>query len=837
MEILRWLGSIFGSRGHKDDNGRPADQYPGYEKLPEASDLPQNTEDQRIVRQIIHEAIEKAGRSQQAKLSDSARWNELKNEPADLQIAVMVCAAYKRPKGSVAFVGNSWQVESLRHAIVSQTLRRHLDFKEEQLTSLLNSWLAQGWLEYGLPGKTILGAVERYFETSALSESTRRVLARIKERSLRTTHPGQIPNKFAHGVADRIDKLLGLASKAEKSLPAGPFATNLNQRILTFPERKQQLWLALAVLASEAGDKSKPSGKWLFATRSLIDEIGLRDVSTEVLHLLDETMPDPGRPDNSLDVLKGFIWASTLLDHAEQAGQIGRFAEKCFRKIAGVGARSVKLGNAALWALSEMSQEPRAAAELFRLREKIKYPSARKVIDNRLSELATKAGSSVEELEDLSLPHFGLDFEGNATFEFGEAKAEIELHATELELRWFSASGKSVKSVPSEVRSGHAEELAAFRQATKDMEAARAAQVLRLEQSWVEDRAWVLGEWRKNFLEHPLRRPIVQALVWRVGGVAVMHRAGLMEDVNGNVIKTGDDMPVSLWHPLHADPHEVLDWRARIVELGITQPIKQAHREIYVLTDAERHTRTYSNRFAAHILRQHQFRALCHARGWSYGLMGGWDGWNVPTRPLPKHHLAVEYHVDVVDDGQRSDAYVSLHLASDQVRFVDPANQAVELEGINPILFSEVFRDVDLFVAVTSVANDPGWTDGGPNGHHGGYWREWAFGELGQSAATRKELISWVAPKLSIADKLEITEKSLVVQGKKQKYAIHFGSSNIQILPSNRYLCIVPDRPPPETANLKLPFSGDGLMSTILAKAFMLVDESKIKDRTITSQL
>jgi hypothetical protein len=50
-------------------------------------------------------------------------------------------------------------------------------------------------------------------------------------------------------------------------------------------------------------------------------------------------------------------------------------------------------------------------------------------------------------------------------------------------------------------------------------------------------------------------------------------------------------------------------------------------------------------------------------------------------------------------------------------------------------------------------------------------------------------------------------------------------------------LCIVPDRAPAETANLRLPFTGDGLLSTILAKAFLLVDEGKISDRTILSQL
>ena len=36
---------------------------------------------------------------------------------------------------------------------------------------------------------------------------------------------------------------------------------------------------------------------------------------------------------------------------------VGRFGERCFIKVRGVGARSVKLGNAALHALSEMSAE------------------------------------------------------------------------------------------------------------------------------------------------------------------------------------------------------------------------------------------------------------------------------------------------------------------------------------------------------------------------------------------------------------------------------------------------------------------------------------------------
>ncbi|WP_372352851.1 DUF4132 domain-containing protein [Streptomyces sp. KL116D] len=57
-------------------------------------------------------------------------------------------------------------------------------------------------------------------------------------------------------------------------------------------------------------------------------------------------------------------------------------------------------------------------------------------------------------------------------------------------------------------------------------------------------------------------------------------------------------------------------WRDWLERHAITQPFKQAHREVYLLTDAERTTGTYSNRFAAHIVRQHQFHSLAAVRGW-----------------------------------------------------------------------------------------------------------------------------------------------------------------------------------------------------------------------------
>src|SRR5207248_1223504 len=127
-----------------------------------------------------------------------------------------------------------------------------------------------------------------------------------------------------------------------------------------------------------------------------------------------------------------------------------------------------------------------------------------------------------------------------------------------------------------------------------------------------------------------------------------------------------------LWHPVGFDSEEVLRWRVWLEEHSVTQPFKQAHREIYILTDAELETGTYSNRFAAHILKQHQFRALCDQRGWSYRLQGPFDSGCAPVaaRPLPQWGLRAEFWVLSLEErATMSAAGICLYVSTDQVRF------------------------------------------------------------------------------------------------------------------------------------------------------------------------
>jgi hypothetical protein len=79
-----------------------------------------------------------------------------------------------------------------------------------------------------------------------------------------------------------------------------------------------------------------------------------------------------------------------------------------------------------------------------------------------------------------------------------------------------------------------------------------------------------------------------------------------------------------------ADAQPRREARMLLGEREITQPFKQAHCEVYILTPAEEETEFYSNRFAAHFLKQHQLNALARQRGWATEIYGAFDSDNTP---------------------------------------------------------------------------------------------------------------------------------------------------------------------------------------------------------------
>lgn len=572
-----------------------------------------------------------------------------------------------------------------------------------------------------------------------------------------------------------------------------------------------------------------------------------------------------------MELLAGLAWVAGMLGDPALTRSLGMMAVSMYRKVPGKGPRAVRVGNACVTALGMIGDED-ALGQLALLKVKVKFGGAQAAIDKTLARLAETLGVSRGDLEEMSVPAYGLTEVGRLSQEFGEFNAELTvIDSRSTALSWLREDGKPQKSVPTSVKKDYAEDLKELTAAKKDIERMLPAIAERLDALYLKRKSWPFKLWRERYLDHPLTGALVRRLLWNftregktVTGVWLNER--LVDRLNHPIEVDDAETTVSLWHPLHQESSLVLGWRSFLEEWQVVQPFKQVHREVYLLTPAEENTRVYSNRFAAHLLRQHQFHALCAARGWKNQLRLMVDASYPPaTRWLPEWDLRAEYWIEGAgteygEDTLDSGAY--RYVATDQVRFYQIDASQVEahaggggyggggwrntvavdpipLEAIDPLVFSEVMRDVDLFVGVGSVGNDPTWLDGGRNELQRGYWQSYSFGELGATALTRKSILEKLIPRLKIAAVCSFEEKFLVVRGKRHSYRIHLGSGNILIMPQDRYLCIVPAQAQVEKAGerLFLPFEGDRTLSLILSKALLLAADDKITDNTILRQL
>ena len=184
---------------------------------------------------------------------------------------------------------------------------------------------------------------------------------------------------------------------------------------------------------------------------------------------------------------------------------------------------------------------------------------------------------------------------------------------------------------------------------------------------------------------------------------------------------------------------------------------------------------------------------------------------------------------------------------SDQELFMSDGNlltaatlfQRAARSGVRSALISAKQKTIPLLRQGTALAvgNDPTWQDGGPNGRYRDYWHSYAFGDLTESAKTRRQVLERLLPRLKIAPRCSLSEKFLVVRGDVRTYKIHLGSGNILMSPNDQYLCIVPKQTDSKTGDVFLPFEGDRTLSVIISKAFLLAADSKIIDPTILTQI
>jgi hypothetical protein len=665
-------------------------------------------------------------------------------------------------------------------------------------------------------------------------------------------------DKRQRDTRNRIAVLMHLPEDEQLSPGRGPWSQIVFDEIARKDDITRSGWLGL-MEHCQSVEQTPPGQKWAQRSRELISALGEREAFATMLRWL-ALGPTPGQPPEARSPIedsshqKGVVLCVSLSETATAAVAIGDFGIACLRKVPSLGAVSQKVGFACIQALGTMQCKD-AVSQLTRLRAKVKYSTARRLIEKSLHLAAERNGVTVGELEDISVPRYPLDPQGIAEAKIGDCVAAIRLCEDGRVITiWHTATAKPLKSVPAHIRKAFPKKVRVVATLAKEIEQSYYSQRARVESSFLSPRDIPLAHWQRYFVDHPLLGFLGRKLIWVFSDAQGWERAGIwtedgVRDSGGKMVNLARAKRVRLWHPLSYSASEVQRWRSRVFTSGIRQPFRQAFREFYQVTEEERQSRLYSNRFAGALLRQHQFAGLCKARGWAYELMGsGFDGANVPSKNLEHWNMQAEFYVDLPPDraialrrasiAEQSGAGINIFIGSDQVRFYRERHE-IPIDEVPAIVYSEIMRDVDLFTTVCAVGDDETWSDQGDRGT-GVFSHRLNPRDFSVVTALRSEMLARVLPHTTIAARCELTKGSLEIRGQLGTYRIQlaWGGALFETDTVTRWLKIpqkLLDAVPLDLG--AVPIDLDPRTEMILRKAHVLADDWKIDSPELVRQL
>ncbi|MDP9381446.1 MAG: DUF4132 domain-containing protein [Chloroflexota bacterium] len=413
-------------------------------------------------------------------------------------------------------------------------------------------------------------------------------------------------------------------------------------------------------------------------------------------------------------------------------------------------------------------------------------------------------------------------------WEVGEYEVELGLNGTVPRLAYRRA-GKELRSAPKAVK--ESEPYVEIREAAETLK--RQASGLR---SMLEGYMGAGTPLQPEDLARLMRLPLARAMLC---GLVLRAEDGVLgllaTDGSSLVLLDGTPRPIEgpvlVAHPLHLhESGQLAGWQWEIVHRRIVQPFKQAFRELYLLTPAERETGTYSNRFAGHDLDSRVVASLLGSRGWELT-----SGEAEPPQKLYRD-AGVWAYIDFEDLGHyftetdtltNSRVYFRPHPVP-PAYWSQPDEARLVLEQVPPLVFSEVMRDVDLVVSV-------GQRDLHERQARREQKREHQRRLSEEMYERRGELVRALLEDLGLPG-VELDGDFARVRGKLASYRVHLASAAIHIEPG-QYLCIVPASRRPE--KVYLPFAGedDPKVSEVVSKVLLLANDDKIKDQSILRQI
>ena len=321
-----------------------------------------------------------------------------------------------------------------------------------------------------------------------------------------------------------------------------------------------------------------------------------------------------------------------------------------------------------------------------------------------------------------------------------QGKAELEV----------TKGDKTLKSIPDKYKKD--KQVEALKDSKTYLTKQYSRTRLSLEQAMLSQTLFTAAELAK-ILEHPVVKAMLSKLVLfnpetQASG---FWQDGKLLSAEGTLtpLKAADKLLIA--HPSHL--FYAVQWdlyQKYLFDKELKQPFKQVFRELYVPTKDELETSNRSERYQGHQVQPQKTVALLRSRGWTVNYEEGLQ------RVYHKEGFRATIYA-------AADWYTPSDVEAPTLEYVVFYNlkdgKEVPMKEINPVIFSEVMRDVDLVVSVAHVGGvDP---------------------EASHSTMQMRGALARESARLFKLDNVEVKELYILIKNEHGDYSLHLGSGMI----------------------------------------------------------
>ena len=355
---------------------------------------------------------------------------------------------------------------------------------------------------------------------------------------------------------------------------------------------------------------------------------------------------------------------------------------------------------------------------------------------------------------------------------------------------------KTLKSIPDKYKKS--KEVEALKEGKTYLTKQYSRTRLSLEQAMLSQTLFTVAELHR-IMEHPVVKAMLSKLVLfnPENQDSGFWQDGKLLNAEGTLTPLKADDKLLIAHPSHL--FYAVQWdlyQKYLFDKELKQPFKQVFRELYIPTKDELETSNRSERYQGHQVQPQKTVVLLRSRGWTVNYEEGLqrvyhkEGFRATIYAAADWYTPSDVEAPTLE-------YVVFYSLKD--------GKEVPMKDINPVIFSEVMRDVDLVVSVA---------------HVGGVDPEASHSTMQMRAALARE-----SARLFKLSNVEVKERHILVKGKLGEYSIHLGSGMVSRGGLQLSILAVQSQ---HRGRVFLPFVDDDPKSAEIITKMKLISEGKI---------